>query len=109
MYRTPHKRAAALFLALGLLVAVPPASAVPATSADRDAAADGAFLSFCDTVAAWFTGLLLGTTSPAGAHGSAPFALEAGSDGDPSQLGPEETSDDPTANPQLGSGADPNG
>lgn len=111
MYRIPPRRAAALLLALGLLVTVMPAAVASASPADRNGAADGATWSSWDSVVAWLTGLLPGTPTPAEAHGLRPVALELGSGGDvDEELGPEATtSDDPTANPQLGSAADPHG
>lgn len=94
------RRAAALLVAVVLLLAAVPAAAAP----ERHAAEPSAGSTVFETLTSWLAGLWTGVTST-----SPEPVWEALGSGADAEGAPQAANDDPTADPQLGSGADPNG
>lgn len=111
------RRVAALLMVLTLLAAAVPALAAPLPSLDGEPAASGSAPSFVEALFAWLAGIwpVLGLPAAAREGSAVPDAKLASSlRGDDGQAtgggaGTESTSDEPTAEPQLGPGLDPGG
>lgn len=95
---TGVRRAAGLALAVVFLLAAVPASALPA-----EATEDGPELSLVERMVGWFAGILPGEPTVDRVWEGLGTGI------DPNGTEAETQDDDPTADPQLGDGIDPNG